>query len=313
MITTVTLNPAIDREYFVQTNEAKVYRDLNSKDDVKVTPGGKGLIAAINLRRLGNEDVQNIGFVGGRQGLFFEKMVREHTVTTNYIYTNNEIRNNVKIIGNSPHTYSHYNDYTFEVEYKDEVELLKRFKRSIKDSSFVLLAGSIPKGIGEDIYKRMIRICNEEKKDVYLNASENKILLALEQQPKVVAPYFKQKSEIFGQKLLNRDDYEKIGKKLIEDGAQHVILPYGCNKLLFQGKDLYVLSLKDFCLASYLGSGDAFSAAFIDYVLKNGFDFLKACTYGAAAAMNIMQSKDVFLTDKSSVECLVDKVNLEKI
>jgi len=73
MITTVTLNPAIDREYFVEKNEVMKNQFIYKEEDLKVYPGGKGLISAINFKELGYNDVQNIGFVGGKQGLFFEK------------------------------------------------------------------------------------------------------------------------------------------------------------------------------------------------------------------------------------------------
>jgi hypothetical protein len=77
MITTVTLNPSIDREYFVENHIPGNNKYIYDHKNRKVTPGGKGLIAAINLKRLGYSHVQNIGFVGGRQGMFFEKMVQE--------------------------------------------------------------------------------------------------------------------------------------------------------------------------------------------------------------------------------------------
>src|SRR6056297_1152609 len=106
MITTVTLNPSIDREYFVDSNEIMKNQFIYSDEDLKVYPGGKGLLTAINLKKLAYPNVQNIGFVGGKQGLFFEKMVQEYKVITNYIYTDSEIRNNVKIIGKNPFSYT---------------------------------------------------------------------------------------------------------------------------------------------------------------------------------------------------------------
>src|SRR6056297_3389832 len=142
MITTVTLNPAIDREYFVDKNEVMKNQFIYDHDDLRIYPGGKGLISAINFRNMGYHDVQNIGFVGGKQGLFFEKMVQEDDIISNYIHTESEIRNNVKIIGRDPVTYTQYNDYTFRVEKEEVEELIIRFKRSISESGCILMAGS---------------------------------------------------------------------------------------------------------------------------------------------------------------------------
>ncbi|MFO7819101.1 MAG: PfkB family carbohydrate kinase, partial [Halanaerobacter sp.] len=191
MITTVTLNPTIDREYFVKTNEPGEHQYIYDDADIEVSPGGKGLLSAINLKHLDYPNVQNIGFVGGKQGLFFESMVQEHNVTTNYVYTNNEIRNNIFVIAKEPVTYTHYNDYTYEVESRDVKELIKRYKRGIVDSEYIVIAGSIPEGVSFDIYKRLIDIANERDKTVYLHASGEALKQALPAEPKFVVPYFK--------------------------------------------------------------------------------------------------------------------------
>ena len=114
MITTVTLNPSIDREYFINTLNISENQFIYDDQDLRVNPGGKGLLTAINLKNLGYHDVQNIGFIGGKQGLFFEKMVQEYKITTNYIYTSNEMRNNIKIITVSQHSkFSIINEFEY--------------------------------------------------------------------------------------------------------------------------------------------------------------------------------------------------------
>ena len=182
---------------------------------------------------LGHKSVQNIGFIGGHQGIFFEKMLQKYNVTTNYIYTNNEIRNNVQISGSNPPTYTYYNAYTYDVEKKDVDELIKRFNRSISDSDFVLISGSIPGGVDVDIYQKLIDICNSQKKDVFLQASGDELTLALKAKPKVVAPYFKHVDKILDEKVSTYDDFIKVGHKLLQYGAQNVILPFDCKHILF--------------------------------------------------------------------------------
>src|SRR6056297_338276 len=113
MITTVTLNPSIDREYFIDELKVTKNQFIYNNNDLRVFPGGKGLLTAINLKNLGYHDVQNIGFIGGKQGLFFEKMVQEYKITTNYIYTENEMRNNIKLITKNPPRSTQLNDYTY--------------------------------------------------------------------------------------------------------------------------------------------------------------------------------------------------------
>lgn len=313
MITTVTLNPAIDREYFVTEHVPKEHKYIYDEKNIKVYPGGKGLLTAIDIKKLGYQDVQNVGFVGGKQGMFFEKMVQDYKITTNYIYTENEIRNNVYIIAQNPVTYTHYNDYTYTVSKRDVEDLIKRFKRAINDSEMIIIAGSIPEGVDFDIYQRMVRICNDMKKDVYLQASGETLNQALQERPKVVVPYFKHTRKIFDVEVRTFEDYVQMSRKLIEEGAQHVIIPFHCDRLLFTKDKVYSLSPEGFCLKNWLGAGDAYNAGFCDYIFRNGFDFLAANKYAGAAALTVAESKSIYIEDKEQIEANLDRITIEEL
>jgi len=314
LITTVTLNPSIDREYFIDEHKAMKDQYIYDDENLKVYPGGKGLIAAINLKNLGYSDVQNIGFVGGKQGLYFEKMVQDYKVTTNYVYTSNEMRNNIKIIASNPPSNTLYNDYTYSVSDKSVKEIKKRFKRSIRESDLIMIAGSIPEGVSFDIYYELIEICNELDKDVYLKASGEALKRALKAKPKFVVPYFKHTNKILDVKVENREDYIKMGKELQKEGAQYVIMPFHTNRLLFDvDNSLYLLSPEDYCIRNLLGAGDAYNAAFFDYIFQNGFDFLEANRYAAAAALDIAEHKIVFLKGRQEIEDSIDNITIEEL
>jgi len=313
MITTVTLNPSIDREYFVENhkpeNDCYVYDNKN----LKVSPGGKGLMAAINLKKLGYPDVQNMGFVGGRQGLFFEKMVQEYRITTNYVYTENEIRNNIKIIGEDPVTYTQFNDYTYKVSEENVEEFIRRFKRGINDSDLILMAGSIPEGVGFDIYKRLIRECNKQDKNVFLQASGEALKQALDEKPKIVSIYFKHTHKILDKEVKTFDDYVEMGKEIINRGVDHVIIPFHSDRLLFTKDEVYCLSPLNFCLRNWLGAGDAYTAAFFDYYYKYGFEFVEANRRGAAAALSIAENNFLFLKDEGEIEQNMDRIIVKQL
>ncbi|MGM0381545.1 MAG: 1-phosphofructokinase family hexose kinase [bacterium] len=310
MITTVTLNPAIDREFFVRSHKPGENRYIYNQDHVETNPGGKGLISAINLVNMGYDVVQNLGFIGGQQGLFFEKMVQDLGVTTNYVTTRNEIRNNIFVIGEDPVSYTQFNDYTYKVSKEDVQELLKRFERSIRDSELIIMAGSIPAGIDFDIYRRLIEIANRHDKRVYLRASGKALSLALPAEPFVVVPYFKHEQAIMREKIEDFDDAMRMGQKLVEAGAQYVIFPFECDILLFEENNNYSLYIHDFCLRNWLGAGDAYDSGFWDYCHRNGFDFVEANRYGAAAALTIAEEEPVYLHDRKTIEDNLERVTI---
>ena len=314
MITTVTLNPSIDREYFIDVHKPMKDQYIYDDENLKIYPGGKGLLAAINLKNLGYSDVQNIGFIGGKQGLFFEKMVQDYKVTTNYVYTSSEMRNNIKIIAENPPSNTMFNDYTYTVSERSVKELIKRFKRSIRESDLIMIAGSIPAGVDFNIYNELVEICNELDKDVYLKASGEALNRALKAKPKFVVPYFKHTHKILDVKVEDQDDYIRMGRELQKEGAQYVIMPFHTNRLLFDknGK-VYMLSPKDYCIRNLLGAGDAYNAAFFDYIYQNGFDFIEANRYASAAALDIAEHKIVFLKGREEIEENIDNILIEEL
>jgi len=317
MITTVTLNPAIDREYFVDKNEVMKNQFIYNDQDLKVYPGGKGLISAINFKSLGYEDVQNIGFIGGKQGLFFEKMVQKHDIISNYIPTESEIRNNVKIIGKNPPTYTQYNDYTFRVEKEEVAELITRYKRSITESNCILISGSVPEGVDFDIYQRLIKISKELGKKVFLQASGEALKLALQSKPDIVAPYFKHHKTILDIEMNEKKDYIKAGKKMQEMGAKRVMVPFHCDRILFdEHGDVYQLSPTGYCIINWLGASDAYNTAYLDYAFQSEteeFDFLEANLRGAAAALWIAENKEVYLNAREDYNSCLDRLEINKL
>lgn len=315
MITTVTLNPAIDREYFVDKNEVMKNQFIYNHQDLKVYPGGKGLISAINFRALGYKDVQNIGFVGGKQGLFFQKMVQKHNIISNYIHTESEIRNNVKVIGRNPATYTQYNDYTFKVEKADVEELIIRFKRSISESNCILMSGSVPEGVDFDIYQRLIKIAKAKGKHVFLQASGEALKLALEAKPDVVTPYFKHHKTILDLEMNKKEDYIKVGKKMQEMGAKRVMIPFHCDRLVFaRSGQVYQLSPEGYCIINWLGASDAYNAAYLDYAFQSDdFDFLEANKKAAAAALWIAEKEEIYLNEQKDFHSFLDRIEIKKL
>ncbi|MEC9490015.1 MAG: PfkB family carbohydrate kinase [Halanaerobiales bacterium] len=315
MITTVTLNPAIDREYFVDKNEVMKNQFIYNEEDLKIYPGGKGLISAINFKSLGYQDVQNIGFVGGKQGLFFEKMVQKQDIISNYIYTESEIRNNVKIIGREPATYTQYNDYTYQVEKEDVKELIVRFKRSISESKCILISGSVPEGVDFDIYQRLIKIAKDKGKHIFLQASGEALKLALESNPDIVTPYFKHHKTILDMEMKDKEDYIKAGKEIQRRGAKRVMIPFHCDRLLFdKNGDVYQLSPRGYCIVNWLGSSDAYNTGYLDYAFQTeDFDFLEANLRGGAAALWIAENKEIYLQNREDYNSYLDRLEINKL
>lgn len=73
MITTVTLNPTIDRILFIESFKENYVNKISS---VKVWPGGKGINVSKVINQLGSE-VTATGLLAGKNGRFVEETLKE--------------------------------------------------------------------------------------------------------------------------------------------------------------------------------------------------------------------------------------------
>ena len=94
MITTVTLNVAIDKAYVIDAlNKGEVMRVQKCSN----TAGGKGLNVA-KVVKLCGEPVTAAGFVGGHAGKYVCEMLDEAGVPNRFIHTKGETRSCINIL-----------------------------------------------------------------------------------------------------------------------------------------------------------------------------------------------------------------------
>ena len=94
MITTVTLNVAVDKAYVIgDFNQGEVMRVQKCTN----TPGGKGLNVA-KVAKLCGEEVLATGFVGGHAGAYVEDMLKKQNVPSEFVHTKNETRSCINVL-----------------------------------------------------------------------------------------------------------------------------------------------------------------------------------------------------------------------
>ncbi len=147
-----------------------------------------------------------------------------------------------------------------------------------------------------------------------LQASGEALKLALEAGPDIVAPYFKHHKSILDVEIESREEYIKMGREIQNRGAKYVMIPFHCDRLLFDQKgDVYQLSPKDYCIVNWLGASDAYNTAFLDYIFKNSFDFLEANLHAGAAALWISENREIYLESRDDYRHCLERLKIEKL
>ena len=89
MILTLTMNPAVDIGYTVETLKMDT---VNRTQKVSKTPGGKGLNVSRVLKQLGSP-VLATGLLGGHIGAFIKEKLDEVALENNFYPIQSETRN----------------------------------------------------------------------------------------------------------------------------------------------------------------------------------------------------------------------------
>jgi tagatose 6-phosphate kinase len=258
MITTVTLNVAIDKSYVI--DELKTGEVMRVQKCSK-TPGGKGLNVARVIKLCGEEVVAS-GVVGGHSGAYVEDLLKEQEIEFNFAYTASETRTCINVLdreGNSTEFLEPGEPIT-QTELED---FLDKFEKMIAKSDVITISGSVPKGVETDIYARLVALVREKGKKVILDSSGDLLKEGIKACPTMIKP---NRDEI--KSLLNQsaDDWDGLiagARKLQRSGIEFVVVSLGTDgaivvtaDAIYHGKPPIIQPINT------VGSGDSMVAAF---------------------------------------------------
>lgn len=280
MVYTITFNPALD--YVVRVKEFKEDA-VNRSFEEKLLPGGKGINVSIVLSNLEVETTA-LGFVAGFTGNEIERLLEEKGVKCDFIRLGEgNSRINIKLKAENE---TEINAVGPEITEKDINSLYEKLE-NLKDGDFLVLAGSVPKGVDEDIYCKIAERVNAR---VVVDAEKKLLLDTLKFKPFLVKPNHIELGEMFDTVINTPDDAIEYANKLVEMGAENVLVSMAEKGGVFVNKTecFYAQSPKGKVVNS-TGAGDSAVAGFIaGYIETKNFEkaFRQAIASGSASAFS---------------------------
>lgn len=284
MIYTVTFNPALD--YILELDKLEIGKIQKSKTEL-ILPGGKGINVSTVLTNL---EVDNIalGYKVGFVGAEIERLLKNMNVKTDFIdLEEGNSRINVKISGEEE---TAINTNGPKISENKILELLEKLK-TLNENDYLVLSGSIPSSIKDDIYEKICSIVKKQNVKIVVDATKNLLVQALKYNPFLIKPNNEELGEIFGVEIHTKEDAYIYGKKLKEMGAQNVLVSMGKTgaALIDEADQEYFLKSPEGKRVNTVGSGDSMVAGFIAGFLKykNYNDALKmGVSAGSASALS---------------------------
>ena len=212
MIYTVTFNPSLD--YIVSVEDFKPGFTNRTSSEL-ILPGGKGLNVSMVLGNLGIASTA-LGFVAGFTGEEIVRRIEEMGVRSDLIPVGGGIsRINLKLKSIEG---TEINGCGPQIGEENVKKLMDRLD-SLERGDVLVLAGSIPGSMPDDMYRRVMQRLEGKDVTIIVDATRDLLVNVLEYHPFLVKPNHHELGEIFGVELKTR------GRSLCEKAAE-----YGCGQ-----------------------------------------------------------------------------------
>lgn len=297
MIYTVTMNPAID---YIMHTKSLDNNDVNRSFYEELHYGGKGINVSAVLSHLGIEN-KAFGFAAGFSGVQLCNMLNEDGISNDFVFLDKGCtRINVKLRADRELA---VNAAGPEIDDESLAKLLGILDVAGKDD-FLVLAGSVPPALSDDIYETIIESAVNKSVKFVVDAAGGLLLKTLKHKPFLIKPNHYELGDIFNTEIKSYDDVIEYAGRLKRMGAVNVLVSCAENGAMLideYGKAHFAENF-DGEVKSTVGCGDSMVAGFIaGYEKRKNYDYaLKLAVACANAA-----AFSVGLADKEGVEALM--------
>lgn len=258
MIYTVTFNPSLD--YIVSVEDFKLGLTNRTSSEL-LLPGGKGLNVSMVLGNLGISNTA-FGFAAGFVGEEIIRRIEEMGVKAEFIRIEEGVsRINVKLKSIDGTEINGCGPVIDE----NAVQKLMAKLNFLKKGDVLVLAGSIPGSMPDDIYRQIMAEMDGQGVEIVVDATKELLVNVLEYHPFLIKPNNHELGEIFGVKLKNREEMVPYARCMQQMGARNVLVSMAGEGAVLVAEDgtVYETAAPKGILVNGVGAGDSMVAGFL--------------------------------------------------
>ncbi len=260
MIFTVTLNPALDKEYTVSRLE---FDEVLRANTVRVNYGGKGFNVSRMLASLGCSSTA-LGFVGGETGRSIQHGLSMAGIETAFTEITGETRTNVSIVSDTDKRYIKVNEPGPSISAAEINRLLDQVDAKVQAGDWWVLAGSLPPGVPDEMYANIIQRVQRGGAFAVLDTSGPSLKAGILATPCLIKPNVTEVSQLTGREVVTLSDMETALTELHALGAGMVVISAGKQGALFSnGRDHWFKRAPIIQERNPIGAGDAMVAGLV--------------------------------------------------
>jgi 1-phosphofructokinase family hexose kinase len=312
MILTVTLNPALDRTMTVPNFQAGM---RHRATETVILPGGKGINVARAVKALGRPVIAT-GFVGGRKGDQIVADLNGEGILCDFVRVAGESRISTAVVDPATNAITEINEQGPEIQPEELESLYDKLDYLGRAADIVVFAGSVPLGLDDDCYARMIQKVRGLGVKIFFYTYGEPLRQGIKARPDYIFPKLIEAEKVIGYEFTSMEDRLSAARRMREMGAGSVVITFrfGCvAELDIDGcYHTFIGRMPDVDTLSPLGWGDALVGGYA-VRLQEGEQPLECLRFGlgCAAANLICYGAGVF--SPSDAEKLAKRVELEEV
>jgi 1-phosphofructokinase len=328
-ILTVTLNPVLDRTLNVKDFKAG---GTFKVDRSELFAGGKGVNVSRALRAFG-VDSTAAGIITSGGSDVYINLLEKGAIKHDFLRIEGFLRTNVTIVSDSRLRETHLRERGPLIDMALLGEFEKKIRSLFKKCMFVVLSGSLPEGLPEETYSKLISEAKSAGAEVFFDASGQPFKKGIQEAPLFIKPNASEVEDALGfhpeppgsstgsASALTAQPPGSPGhtKNLLKAvkifhgrGIKHVMISLGKNGLIYsRGGEVVHAHASASKIVNTVGSGDAALAGGIIGII-NEFDAADtariACAMGTAntqvsgaCVFNIEDVEKFYIKTKISV------------
>ncbi len=283
-IITLSLNPAIDATLWVEGIQTGADNAVLSE---KYESAGKAMNVSRALRIYGVESLALV-LAGAHNRERYEEPLKREGIRYTILPVPGYTRENIAIVEES-RTVTRFLREGFTVPYEAVEELLLLLGREVRERTLVVISGTLPAGISDQI---LLDICLAIRERGGLVALDTSARFTLEEigrfTPWLIKPNRKELEEMARRELPGTPEIVDFCRELTGRGVCHCLVSMGDSGILYAGAEgVYQVMVPNVSVVSAVGSGDYCLAGFVlgQATKKSLVQSLKtAASFGTAAS-----------------------------
>lgn len=308
MITTVTLNPAVDKTCTLSALRPGM---VNRMESVKNLAGGKGINVTKVLRQY-DYPVRALGFLGGYTGRFIEEYVKSIGGACCFTHIDGETRTSTNILAQDGYV-TELLEPGAVISDKELASFYSTYEKAVEESDLMILSGSVPAGVPASVYKDLIEMAAAKGKRVILDSSGDFLKEGVSATPFMIKPNVKELEVLSGKRMKSREDVLHAALHFHLQGIPHVMVSMGEKGMLYVTENnAYFAKAPRVKAVNTVGCGDSAVAAFAMGILSKEApaEILRWCTAISAANATTFESAVI---PKENAKELVADIHVEKL